>query len=160
MKQMHTITEELQIVLNEMATTYSGEKLSVIVNPDDGRNLQNIEYFKVFHGSSFRKVTDLARIRFRIPQYENDKNEAGKKNFKLNSKDKKELQRIFTQPSELYDGYTIWQDTIMQFNHEAYHIPLKECKNLTQEVIDSLKEDDIRKRCIPVDLPLTDYSTL
>lgn len=160
MKQMHTITEELQIVLNEMATTYSGEKLSVIVNPDDGRNLQNIEYFKVFHGPSFRKATDLARIRFRIPQYENHKTEAGKKNFKLNSKDKKELQRIFTQPSELYDGYTIWQDTIMQFNHEAYHIPLKECKNLTQEVIDSLREDNIRKRCIPVDLPLTDYSTL
>ena len=48
----------------------------------------------------------------------------------------------------------------MQFNHEAYHIPLKECKNLTQEVIDKLTENDIRKICIPVDLPLTDYSTL
>lgn len=160
MSEVKQLNEELQIILNEMATTYTGEKLSVIVNPDDSRNLFNNEYFKVFHGSSFRKAKDLTRIRFRKAEYEIHKNEAGKKNFRLNSKDKKELQRIFQEPSELYEGYTIWQDTIMQFNHEAYHIPLKECKNLTQEVIDKLTENDIRKRCIPVDLPLTDYSTL
>lgn len=160
MSEVKQLNEELQIILNEMTTTYTGEKLSVIVNPDDSRNLFNNEYFKVFHGSSFRKAKDLTRIRFRKAEYEIHKNEAGKKNFKLNSKDKKELQRIFQEPSELYEGYTIWQDTIMQFNHEAYHIPLKECKNLTQEVIDKLTESDIRKRCIPVDLPLTDYSTL
>lgn len=68
--------------------------------------------------------------------------------------------RILQNPSELYDGYTIWQDTIMQFNHEAYHVPLKDCKNLTKEVINSLHTDDIRKKCIPVDLPLTDYTKL
>lgn len=154
------INEELTIILNEMATTYSGDKLSIIVNPDDGRNLQNVQYFKVFHGRSFRKVQDLARIRFRTPEYEHHRNEAGKKDFKLNSKDKKELMRILQSPSELYDGYTIWQDTIMQFNHEAYHIPLKDCKNLTQEVINSLTNNDIRKKCLPVDLPLTDYTKL
>ena len=154
------INEELTIILNEMATTYSGDKLSIIVNPDDGRNLQNVEYFKVFHGRSFRKAQDLARIRFRTPEYEHYRNEADKKDFKLNSKDKKELMRILQSPSELYDGYTIWQDTIMQFNHEAYHIPLKDCKNLTQEVINSLANNDIRKKCLPVDLPLTDYIKL
>lgn len=153
------LNEELQI-LNEMATTYSGDKLSVIVNPDDTRNLQYIEYFKVFHGSSFRKAKDLTRIRFRFPQYEEHNNEAGKLNFKLNAKDKKELKRIFESPSELYENMTIWQDTIMQFNHEAYHIPLKECKTLTTEIIENLPDTDIRKKCIPVDLPLTDYSKL
>lgn len=159
-KSVEQINEEMELVLNEMATTFSGDKLSIIVNPDDRRNLQNIEYFKVFHGSSFRKAMDLTRIRFRDAQYETHENEAGKKDFKLNLKDKKELKRILQLPSELYDGYTIWQDTIMQFNHEAYHIPLKDCKSLTQEVIDSLSETDIRKKCIPVDLPITDYTNL
>lgn len=160
MKTIEQINEELSIVLNEMATVYSGNKLSVIVNPDDGRNLKNIEYYKVFHGSSFKKAEDLTRIRFRTPEYETHNNEAGKKNFKLNSKDKKELNRIFSLPSELYDGYTMWQDTIMQFNHEAYHIPIKDCKNLTQEVIDSLPNDDVRKNCLPIDLPMPDYKAL
>lgn len=154
------LNEELELTLNEMATTYTGNRLSVIVNPDDGRNLYNIEYFKVFHGSSFRKARDLTRIRFRALEYEEHDNEAGKKNFKLNASDKKELKRIMESPSELYDEYTIWQDTIMQFNHEAYHIPLKICKNLTQEVIDNLPDGDIKKKCLPIDLPITDYSSL
>lgn len=154
------INEELNLILNEMATVYTGDKLSIIVNPDSTRNLQNIEYFKVFHGSSFRKSKDLIRIRFRSADYEKHSNEAGKKDFKLNAKDKKELNRILNLPSDLYDGYTMWQDVIMQFNHEAYHIPLKDCKELTQSVIDSLPDDDIRKKCIPIDLPITDYSTL
>lgn len=94
----YEINEELTIILNEMAPTYSGDRLSIIVNPDDGRNLQNIEYFKVFHGRSFRKAQDLARIRFRTPEYEHHRNEAGKRDFKLNSKDKKRINENITKP--------------------------------------------------------------
>lgn len=160
MSKVEKLNEELLIALNEMATVFTSDKLSVIVNPDSTRNLYNVEYFKVFHGNSFRKATDLARIKFRTAEYENHNNEAGKKDFKLNSKDKKDLMKILKSPSELYDGYTIWQDTIMQFNHEAYSIALKDCKNLTKQFIDSLPDTDIRKKCIPVDLPITDYTTL
>ena len=47
MKTIEQINEELTNVLNEMATVYSGNKLSIIVNPDDSRNLKNIEYYKM-----------------------------------------------------------------------------------------------------------------
>lgn len=70
MSEVKQLNEELQIILNEMAITYTGETLSVIVNPDDSRNLFNNEYFKVFHGSSFRKAKDLTRIRFRFSRKE------------------------------------------------------------------------------------------
>lgn len=81
MSKVEKLNEELLIALNEMATVFTSDKLSVIVNPDSTRNLYNVEYFKVFHGNSFRKATDLPRIKFRTPEYENHNNEAGKKRF-------------------------------------------------------------------------------
>lgn len=151
---------ELEIMLHEMATIYAGSKLSVIVNPDSGRNFYNMEYFKVFHGDSFKKANDLARIKFREPAYIKHDNQGGKKDFRLNHKDKKELNRIMHTPSQLYDNMTAWQDAIVQFNHEAYHIPQKECLKLTQKFLDSLPDSDPRKKYLPIDLPITDYSNL
>ena len=158
MTEVQNLNRELYVQLNEMATIFNSNKLSVIVSTDDTRNFYNEEYFKVFHGSSFRKATDIARIKFRASSYIIHKSD--KENFKLNSKDKKELTRIFNLPSEMYDGYTIWQDCIMQFNHEAYHIPFKQCLQLTQEYLNTLENDNPVKKYLPIDLPMPNYMEL
>ena len=158
MNNIEKINEELYYQLNEMATIFTGTKMSVIVNPDPGRNHYKVEYFKAFHGDSFRKATDIARIRFRDPGYEI--HNSGKENFKLNSKDRKELIRILTLPSDMYDNYTMWQDCIMQFNHEAYHISFKQCLKLTQSYLDTLDDKDPIKKYLPIDLPMPNYLEL
>lgn len=156
--EISELNNEMYYQLNEMASIYNGDALSIIVNPDSTRNHYTVEYFKAFHGKSFRKATDICRIKFRTPEYIIHK--SGRENFKLNTRDKKELLRIFNLPSEIYDNYTMWQDCIMQFNHEAYHISFKECIKLTQEYLDTLEENNPMKKYLPIDLPMPNYMEL
>ena len=57
---------------------------------------------------------------------------------------------------QLYTNYKNWQIQ----NKEKKELLYGKTKNLTKQFIDSLPDTDIRKKCIPVDLPITDYTTL
>ena len=153
------INEEIELSMNEMATIYKG-KLSLIVTPDANRNLFNDEYFKVFKGTNYRKATEICRIKFREPIYIEHRNKDGKANFKLSSTEKKLLIKTIELPSNIYDNMTIWQDLIMMFNSEAYGFSIKESSKLTMEVINSLPENDPRKKYLPIDLPTPNYKEL
>lgn len=153
-----TLLEDCNTELWEMSLVARDEKSYIGVNPDSSRNFFNIEYFKIFNSPSFTKATKEARIKFRSPEYIVHKDR--KENWVLNSKEKSHLMSLLEQPSKYEDSCTAWQYAIMQFNLEAYDIPHRETRNLTREFLYRLPDNDKRKKYLPFDLEMPDYSKL
>ena len=108
-------------ILTEFATVQRDNRFNmcVAVNPDRKRNLKNSEYFKVYNHIDPTKATKIARIKFRECEYVIHNNNGGKKNWKLNSKERKQLMKILISPSKNFPDKRVWDELIRNYNNEA-----------------------------------------
>ena len=108
-------------ILTEFATVQRDSRFNmcVAVNPDRKRNLKNTEYFKVYNHIDPTKATKIARIKFRECEYVIHNNNGGKKNWKLNSKERKQLMKILISPSKRFPNKRVWDELISNYNNEA-----------------------------------------
>ena len=142
----------------EMSMMARDNQCYIGVNPDIGRNLYNMEYFKVFNSPSFVRATKEARIKFSNPKYVQHKD--SKKLWVLNAEEKQYLVEKLNQKSKYEENCTVWQYGIMQFNLEAYNIPHEETRKITKELLNSLSKDDERRKYLPFDLEMPNYKEL
>lgn len=108
-------------ILTEFATVQRDNKFNMClaVNPDNKRNLKGMEYFKVYNHIDPTKATKIARIKFRECEYVIHHNNGRKENWKLNSKERKQLVQILTSPSKNFPEKSVWDELIRNFNNES-----------------------------------------
>lgn len=146
--------------LYEFASIAKGNNNFIAVNPDSSRGWYNEEYFKVYNNDNARKADKVIRIKFRSAQYVYHKNSDGKQDWKLNSKERKQLIDLLNKQSKL-PGFTNWQYAIIQFNTEAYMDENPEIfKTLTIEKQENMDENNPQKYYLPIDLEMPDYTKL
>lgn len=93
----------------------------VYVNSDP--NHKGDEYIKFYNHQVYGKADCVARIAMRRPSYIIHSNDDGKKNFRLNSKEKKALIQLLNSPNKkvkLADGTPAsnWQAAIVCINED------------------------------------------
>lgn len=95
--------------------------MCIAVNPDRKRNLKGMEYFKLYNSADPTKATKIARIKFREADYVIHKNNGGKKNWILNSRERRQLEKMLNSPSSdvLSGRQRVWDEMIYHFNNEA-----------------------------------------
>lgn len=145
--------------LYEFASIAKGNNNFIAVNPDPSRGWYGEEYFKVYNNDNARKADKVIRIKFRSAEYVYHKNSDGKKDWNLNSKEKKTLIKLLQTPSK-FDNLSNWQYAILQFNLEAFDISYKDCLKLTMEEQSKMDENNPRKYYLPIDLAMPDYTKL
>ena len=145
--------------LYEFASIAKGNNNFIAVNPDPSRGWYGEEYFKVYNNDNAKKADKVIRIKFRSAEYVYHKNSDGKKDWNLNSKEKKTLIKLLQTPSK-FDNLSNWQYAILQFNLEAFDISYKDCLKLTMEEQSKMDENNPRKYYLPIDLPMPDYTKL
>lgn len=140
-------------ILTEFTTIARSKKynITVAINPDKNRNLKNMEYFKVYNHIDPTKASKIARIKFRDCDYVIHHNKGEKKNWFLNTCERKQLIEILNSPSERDDGNTIWQSLILNFNYET-GLDFKETKK-------NKSNNLIHKDYLPIDLKIPNYET-
>ena len=147
-----------------MANVYtSNEKgVTIQVNPDPLHI--GLPYFKYYNSSRYFKATKIARISMDIPAYIYHTNSVGLKDWRLNSKERKELDSILSSRSTKYLGYTVWQAIIIDYNLEKFGIDfdtVKECtiKNQSNFIEEHLEKGDIDnpELVIPLDTEQISY---
>lgn len=145
--------------LYEFASIAKGDNNFIAVNPDPSRGWYKKEYFKAYNNDNARKADKVIRIKFRTPEYVYHKNKDGKKDWSLNSKEKKALIRLLQKPSK-FNNLSNWQYAILQFNLEAFDISFDDCLNLTTEEQSKMDKNNPKKYYLPIDLPMPDYNQL
>lgn len=125
--------------LYEFASIANGNNNFIAVNADPSRGWHGEEYFKVYNNDNARKADKVIRIKFRSAEYVYHKNSDGKKDWNLNSKEKKSLIKLLQTPSK-FDNLSNWQYAILQFNLEAFDISLKEAVDRLAEKVDTLNQ--------------------
>lgn len=139
-------------IMNEMAMAWvdqQANKCCWVENPNTHEN----DYFKYLDSFSYLKADKVARISLREPVYLEHRNQDGKKNWKLSSKEKKELVTIMNKPSRVYKGCTNWQATIAQYNFDHYSIdPL--------DTIEDVYDKEKYPKAFSIDFPMPDYTQL
>lgn len=146
--------------LYEFASIAKGDNNFIAVNPDPSRGWYKKEYFKAYNNDNARKADKVIRIKFRTPEYVYHKNKDGKKDWSLNSKEKKLLIRLLKSKSRV-PNLTNWQYAIIQFNTEAFLNENPEIfKTLTIAEQSKMDKNDPRKYYLPIDLPMPDYNQL
>ncbi|MCM1507803.1 MAG: hypothetical protein NC177_11815 [Ruminococcus flavefaciens] len=138
-------------ILTEFATVGRFQKynMSVAVNPDNNRNLKDMEYFKVYNHIDPTKASKIARITFRSCEYVIHRNRGKKENWFLNRRERKQLIEILKSSSKKDIGYTVWQSLILNFNYET-GLEYDDTKNNTSNHL-------IHKNYLPIDLKIPNY---
>ena len=88
-------------------------KMLIEVNPDMHKGNA---YLKLYNAASKQKASKVARISMYEPIYIEHANvgrKAGKKDWILNSKEKREFIAFL---NSVQNGYTVWQKTILDYN--------------------------------------------
>lgn len=122
--EKHEVLEQFNqmAAINEMAMAWidmDANKCCWVENPNTHEN----DYFKYLDSFSYIKADKVARISLKEPIYLEHSNEDGKKNWKLSSREKKELVKIMNKKSRVYAGCNNWQATLAQYNFDHYSIP-------------------------------------
>lgn len=143
----------------EFASITKGDNNFIAVNPDPSRGWYGEEYFKAYNNDNARKAEKVIRIKFRAPEYVFHKNNDGKKDWILNSKEKKKLINLLQKPSK-FNNLTNWQYAILQFNLEAFDINVDDCLTLTIEKQEQMDKNNPQKYYLPIDLEMPDYTDL
>ena len=142
---------EILTEFNTVARDYN-LNISLAINLDKNRNLNNTEYFKIYNNARPDKASKIARIKFRSPEYIIHHNNGGKENWFLNSEEKNILMELLKQPCEKYKGFSIWQGLILDFNWET-GLNLTETKKNKQTSRFDMPYPDY----LPIDLKIPDY---
>ena len=143
------------VSLDEMATVGRSqqEKLLIQVNP---RESQGAWYFKVYDSANEPSAKYIARIRFDIPLYEvhSQAYNNGKKNWFLNSKEKRKLITFLNANSVDLPQFTNWQYAILAFNKElGLDFPKTQTNLLSSGKL-------MYPSFLPFDLPMPNYMLL
>lgn len=88
---------------------------TVAVNPDGNR--RGVCYFKYYNSDLYQKATKVARINFRTSEKVHHRNDDGKEDWIISSKEKKVLCDFLDQPSKFGPG-TNWEYALFSWNHE------------------------------------------
>lgn len=111
------------------------------------------DYFKYLDSFSFYKADYIARISLREPKYLEHINSDGKKEWKLNNSEKKELVELMNSPSGTHPNLTKWQDTLIQYNMDNFFIqPL--------ETINKTFDKEKYPNAYDIDYPMPNYLEL
>lgn len=138
--------------LVEFATVarFNKYNISLAVNPDSKRNFGNESYFKVYNDTSPNSADKIARIKFYTSEYVYHTT-GGKKNWKLNSSDRKRLVMFLNSESTRDTGYSVWQSLIISFNYELGLDKPDTCNNF--------KNNLLYPNYLPIDLDIPDYES-
>ena len=115
------ITERAAI--NEMATVACSESMHILIQFNADEHHIGNPYFKIYNNESYSTATRMNRVSFLEPSYI-EHTTYGKKKWLLNSKDKKKLVELLTEPSDHIDRrdtsreYSNWEWAIIQYNTE------------------------------------------
>ena len=116
---------KIKEVLNEK-TIFSSPKISITVNPDQTKTISFIDdpYFKIYNGESFNSATKIARISLKDPHYIYHKNNRNKKQWILNSAERKILINTLTTIVGTKTVYDLLLDDICRYCGVKPNIPL------------------------------------
>lgn len=124
-------------------------KMLIEVNPDMHKGNA---YLKLYNAASKQKASKVARISMYEPIYIEHANvgrKAGKKDWILNSKEKREFIAFL---NSVQNGYTVWQKTILDIN--------KELDLFEEDTIENLLPNPKYPDYLPYNLPIPDYMKL
>ena len=97
-------------LLNELATIYRENNLLIRIDDEGSRNFYgyvDAVYFKVYNNSNYNAAQKENRIYFSKAEYINHSNERNKKDWFLNSYERKNLMKVLN--IILKDGRTVWE---------------------------------------------------
>ena len=147
------MNEELKMItLNEMSVAWVDRDLNRccwVENPTGYNN----KYFKYVDSFSYAKGDRIARISLLELKYLIHTNSDGKRNWKLNAKEKDELIELMNQPSRDFPEITNWQKTLAQYNLDNFGIYIDETVN---SAFDKSKYPD----AFDINCPMPDYTKL
>lgn len=125
-------------------------KMLIEVNPDVMH--KGNAYLKLYNAASKQKASKVARISMYEPIYIEHANVgrmAGKKDWILNSKEKREFIAFL---NSVQNGYTVWQKTILDYN--------KELDLFEEDTMENLLPNPKYPDYPPYNLPIPDYMKL
>ena len=102
-----------------MATVGRSEKqnFSVAVNPS--ATYSGTCYLKYYNHKNYKKAAAVARLNLRVPEKVYHTNRDGKKEWQLNSSDRKNLMQFLTSHSMEFNFATYWQLVLYHWNNEC-----------------------------------------
>lgn len=124
-------------------------KMLIEVNPDMHKGNA---YLKLYNAASKQKASKVARISMYEPIYIEHANvgrKAGKKDWILNSKEKREFIAFL---NSVQNGYTVWQKPIIDIN--------KELDLFEEDTMENLLPNPKYPDYLPYNLPIPDYMKL
>lgn len=124
-------------------------KMLIEVNPDV---MHKGNALNLYNAASKQKASKVARISMYEPIYIEHANVgrmAGKKDWILNSKEKREFIAFL---NSVQNGYTVWQKTILDIN--------KELDLFEEDTIENLLPNPKYPDYLPYNLPIPDYMKL
>lgn len=144
-----------EVTLNDRRCT---SDLSILIQPDKGRNFGDVAYFKCIDGLDISSAENLARIQFYKPMYVKHNNSYRLGDLILSSRQKKLLMELLNRPytksvnHSILPDWTIWQETIYQFDKSLDYTP--------EQIITGkgIKTGDFN--FVPLDLPIPNYKDL
>ena len=116
---------ESEEIINEK-TIFTSPELSIAVNPDQTKSISFVAdpYFKVYNGGSFSSSTKIARISIKDPHYIYHKNNGNKKQWILNTNERKILNNILLSVIGTKTVYDLLLDDIYNYCGVRPKIPL------------------------------------
>lgn len=92
------------------------DNFCVTVNPDQKRS--GVCYLKYFNSSSYTSADKVIRVSLLEPRVIFHKNRDGKKTWRINSKDKKNLVEFLKRNSKDWVGTDNWHSVLYHWNNE------------------------------------------
>lgn len=126
--ETHTVLENGIILIETVVYRDQQKQMSVAVYPSEGRNFIKEPYIKVYSGNNSEDTNiNIARISLTIPPkyIYHYKNSNYQNNWKLNNKEKNQLNSIMNSPSKRDPRLTNWDQIINILSehsnpHETY----------------------------------------
>lgn len=148
--------------LNEMSMAFHYKDRYVEVcawveNPTPRDN----RYFKYYNSEYNSTATKVARIRIDKPEYVGGTHkERNLKKWILSNKEKQYLMKILTTPSNDYPGYTKWQDILITYNRDNFHLKAEDTINGNLDK--GTRNPTLPKHVVPfnINTPMPDYLQL
>ena len=156
-QELNKLTEatnesEERLVLDEMSIAWNDREANRccwVENPTGYNN----KYFKYVDCFTYAKGKYLARISMLGPRYLDHRNSDGKKAWKLNTKEKKELIELMNRPSRENPNITNWQLTICQYNLDNFGI-------YKDETVSGNIDKSKFPKALDINMPMPNYMEL
>lgn len=120
--ETHTVLENGIILIETVVYRDQQKQMSVAVYPSEGRNFSKEPYIKVYSGNnSSDKYINMARISLTIPPKYiiHYRNSSAQTEWRLNNKEKKQLNNIMNLPSKRDPRLTNWDNIILEISRNS-----------------------------------------